>query len=611
MLLRVQTNGQLPITNQPDMILVKGGVFNMGSNQGKKDERPVHAVKLNDYMIGRYEVTQGLWQQVMGSLPEKCNDGPTHPVYNVTDETVALFLTKLNALTGKHYRLPSEAEWEYAARGGNQSQGFKYCGSNSLEDIAWYAPNSGMKTHPVGQKKPNELGLYDMSGNVWERCADWYKANYYKHTVDENPVQLKKQMFRLVRGGSWRSEEQRCQACARNLDVYDHHISNGGLRLVMELPESANHFYLDNSATFTWVDSMDNYARNVFLPARRYKWNWQHAALLNTLVHEYDAAAPEVKPIYLQYIQTAMDKVAHAANGKMPNSVASGLGMAFLYRITKEDKYKRICDKIYKQYLNSKHLKNGAVSHVPVFSETWDDTVFMIGEFLLAMYRATGDETYLDELAKQIALHRELLQVPEWGLWAHGYDQQGWGHCLFCSQIHWGDKQHKRSAEIWGRGNGWILVTLSDALQLIPQSKKHYQTFAGYLREMVVNLPRLQDPVTGHWRQLPVHTNDTANFIESSCTAMFAYGIQNALQLKVVEGTAYETSVKLAYKGLQEHSIVSAGGPYLNTANVCGATCIGTKEYYYHRPVKNGRAYALGAFVLFGRCYQAKELEKK
>lgn len=234
-------NAQSFVTmNDTIMVPVKGGSFEMGSTTGKKDERPVHTVMLNDFMIGKYEVTQGLWQEVMGSLPKDCNDGPMYPVYNVNDESVTLFLQRLNKLTGKTYRLPTEAEWEYAARGGKQSRAYKYCGSDSLNEIAWYAPNAGKKTHPVGQKKPNELGLYDMSGNVWERCADWYQANFYKHSTDKNPLQQQKRMFRVVRGGSWRSEEQRCQARARNIDVYDHHISNGGLRLVLDLSPSMN-----------------------------------------------------------------------------------------------------------------------------------------------------------------------------------------------------------------------------------------------------------------------------------------------------------------------------------------------------------------------------------
>jgi unsaturated rhamnogalacturonyl hydrolase len=299
-----------------------------------------------------------------------------------------------------------------------------------------------------------------------------------------------------VRGGSWRSEEQRNQAHARNIDVRDHHISNQGIRLVREEP--------DNRFT-SWIDSMDNYARNKYLPASKYKWNWQHAALLNVMVKQYEFASEADRKIYSDYIKKAMDKSGGMARGRMPNAVASGLGMAFLYRITQDEKYKKKCEKIYRDYLHSKRTKEGAVSHIPVFSELWDDTVFMIGEFFLAMYRVTGNEIYIDELAKQIALHRDKLQVKEWGLWVHGWDQSGWGHCLFCSQVHWTDKQIKRSPEIWGRDNGWILVTLSDALEIIPKTNPHWNEFAGYLKEMIVHLPELQDKKTGHWYQLPVH----------------------------------------------------------------------------------------------------------
>jgi formylglycine-generating enzyme required for sulfatase activity len=217
------------------MVLVKGGSFAMGCNTGKADERPVHIVALNDFYIGKFEVTQQVWRAVMGSDTLSSSDCPTCPVFDVKPKNIDVFITKLNQLTGKHYRLPTEAEWEFAAIGGKASKGFKYCGANSLDAIAWYAPNSGMITHPVGLKQPNELGLYDMSGNVWEICVDWYQRNYYKHCPKENPCQTKKTMFRLVRGGSWRSEEQRCQSRARNIDVHDHHISNSGFRLVMEI----------------------------------------------------------------------------------------------------------------------------------------------------------------------------------------------------------------------------------------------------------------------------------------------------------------------------------------------------------------------------------------
>ncbi len=147
----------------------------MGSNNGKADERPVHEVILNDFYIGKFEVTQQVWRAVMGSDTLSSSDCTNCPVYDVKPEHIDVFITKLNQLTGKHYRLPTEAEWEYAAIGGKASKGFKYCGANRLDSIAWYAPNSGMVTHPVGLKQPNELGLYDMSGNVWEICVDWYQ----------------------------------------------------------------------------------------------------------------------------------------------------------------------------------------------------------------------------------------------------------------------------------------------------------------------------------------------------------------------------------------------------------------------------------------------------
>lgn len=217
------------------MVLVEGSTFNMGSLTGKSDERPVHAVKLADFYIGKYEVTQTIWRLVMGSDTLSTSDCPFCPVYDVKPIYIDEFISKLNSLTGKHYRLPTEAEWEYAATGGVKSKGYKYAGGNDFNEVAWNVLNSDMKTHAVGQKKPNELGLYDMSGNVWEICSDWYLRNYYKISPSDAPCQTKKTSFRLMRGGSWRSGEQRCQTPARNRDIRDHHISNSGFRLVLEL----------------------------------------------------------------------------------------------------------------------------------------------------------------------------------------------------------------------------------------------------------------------------------------------------------------------------------------------------------------------------------------
>ena len=216
------------------MVFVKGGSFQMGSTVGKADERPVHNVKLNDFYIGKYEVTQALWRQVMQGDEGSKSDCSTCPVYDITWESIQTFLSKLNQLTGKHYRLPTEAEWEYAAAGGSKSKGFKYSGSNTLNDVAWYEDNAGMKTHPAGQKQPNEIGIYDMSGNVWEICSDWYEKSFYKNSTQGNPEDMRPGKYHVSRGGSWRSPEQRCQVHARNSDIHDHHIGNGGFRLVME-----------------------------------------------------------------------------------------------------------------------------------------------------------------------------------------------------------------------------------------------------------------------------------------------------------------------------------------------------------------------------------------
>ena len=218
-----------------EMVLIKSDSFLMGNNFGKKDAKPAHTVKLNDFYIGKHEVTQRLWQQVVGIEKDKKLDCLDCPVYDVSYENIEFFLSKLNQLTNKNYRLPTEAEWEYAASGGKESKDYKYCGSNNLDEVAWNVANSDMKTHPVGLLKPNELGLYDMSGNVWELCSDWYAKSFYKTSPTNNPNNTTKSSNHVVRGGSWRSGEERCRVRSRNKDIRDHHISNCGFRLVMEI----------------------------------------------------------------------------------------------------------------------------------------------------------------------------------------------------------------------------------------------------------------------------------------------------------------------------------------------------------------------------------------
>ena len=232
----VHSNGNINITVNGvsfKMIKVDGGTFRMGSNdsEASSDEKPVHSVTLSDYYIGETEVTQELWVAVMGSNPSYFR-GSTKPVENVSWNDCREFIKKLNQLTGKNFRFPTEAEWEYAARGGNKSRGYKYSGSNNISDVAWYSDNSSWATHPVCIKSPNELGLYDMSGNVWEWCSDWYGENYYSSSPQTNPIGPNSGSSRVFRGGNYISDAQFCRVAIRGRNTPDLRFDGLGLRLV-------------------------------------------------------------------------------------------------------------------------------------------------------------------------------------------------------------------------------------------------------------------------------------------------------------------------------------------------------------------------------------------
>ena len=197
-----------------EMVFVAGGTFQMGSNDGESRERPVHSVTLSDYYIGQTEVTQELWQAVMGSNPSFSGFvGAKNPVNYVSWNDCQEFVSKLNRLTGGRFRLPTEAEWEYAARGGNKSRGYKYSGSDDLGSVAWYKDNSGREVHPVGSKSANELGLYDMSGNVWEWCSDWDGS--YSSSPQTNPTGASQGSYRVNRGSGWSGDATYCRVANR------------------------------------------------------------------------------------------------------------------------------------------------------------------------------------------------------------------------------------------------------------------------------------------------------------------------------------------------------------------------------------------------------------
>ena len=218
-----------------EMVRVEGGTFRMGATSEQdddaySDEKPVHSVILSSYYIGKTEVTQALWQAVMGSNPSNFKDADL-PVECVSWNDCQEFIQKLNSLTGRNFRLPTEAEWEFACRGGNNSCGYKYSGSNNLGSVAWYDENSGGQTHRVATKAPNELGIYDMSGNVGEWCSDWY-ADYTSYSQTD-PTGPQSGSYRVRRGGGWGSYAGHCRSSLRNFSTPAHRPSNFGLRLAL------------------------------------------------------------------------------------------------------------------------------------------------------------------------------------------------------------------------------------------------------------------------------------------------------------------------------------------------------------------------------------------
>ena len=248
-----------------EMVAVKGGTFQMGSNDGYEDEKPKHEVTVNDFYIGKYEVTQAQYRAIMGENPSYFKNCDNCPVEEVSWYDAIKFCNVLSKKAGlepyyiidkntkdpnnensnddlkwtitineksKGFRLPTEAEWEYAARGGQKSRGYKYAGSDDIDEVAWYTDNSKNKTHPVGQKKPNELEIYDMSGNVWEWCWDWYKKNYYKKSPKENPVGPAEGSDRVFRGGCWDYDAFSAHVARRHGGTPDYGWRSFGFRLV-------------------------------------------------------------------------------------------------------------------------------------------------------------------------------------------------------------------------------------------------------------------------------------------------------------------------------------------------------------------------------------------
>jgi sulfatase modifying factor 1 len=223
-----------PVTGM-EFVFVKGGCYPMGDTfgDGDPDERPVHEVCVADFRIGKYKVTQAQWEKVMGGNPSRFGKGGVYPVENVSWRDAQEFIGRLKKKTGRKYRLPSEAEWEYAARSGGKKE--KWAGTSdeaALKEYGWLYTNSGRAAHPLGAKRPNGLGLYDMTGNVWEWCSDWYQEKYYRFSPRDNPQGPPSGFFRSLRGGSWDTDARNVRASSRYWGIPEAGSPKRGFRLV-------------------------------------------------------------------------------------------------------------------------------------------------------------------------------------------------------------------------------------------------------------------------------------------------------------------------------------------------------------------------------------------
>lgn len=232
---------RLGALSYPEMVLVEGGTFTMGDEWGigSEDELPTHEVSLNNFKISKTEVTVKQYRQFCLETNRTMPNAPSwgwqdnNPITKINRMDAVSYCFWLGKKMGGQYRLPTEAEWEYAARGGNSSKGFKYSGGQSMDSVGWFDENSNGRTQVVASKKPNELGLYDMSGNVWEWCSDWYGKNYYAESPSNNPQGPSSGSTRVLRGGGWGSDASRSRVAIRRNTNPNNRYNFDGFRVVL------------------------------------------------------------------------------------------------------------------------------------------------------------------------------------------------------------------------------------------------------------------------------------------------------------------------------------------------------------------------------------------
>ncbi len=246
----------------PEMVFVQGDTFMMGSNDkdDDKNQKPEHTVKISDFYIGKYEVTQRQWKTIMGKNPSQNYNCEDCPVENIRYFDIQFFIEKLNRITGIQYRLPTEAEWEFAAKGGNKSKHYLYSGSNDIDSVAWTSDNTNRETQPVGGLNPNELGIFDMTGNVWEWCNDYFERDYYSKSPIDNPFGPLTGDEIVLRGGcAGQYGKNSFKTTVRSHISYYQLFSYGGFRLATNYKKTI----INNKPVVTILDSNFNYIKYI------------------------------------------------------------------------------------------------------------------------------------------------------------------------------------------------------------------------------------------------------------------------------------------------------------------------------------------------------------
>ena len=341
------------------------------------------------------------------------------------------------------------------------------------------------------------------------------------------------------------------------------------------------------------------------LPADSFVWNWRDAVLMKSFIDIArcdETRRPEVE----EYVLSAMTRLAPKAHGRHPNGVAAGVGLAWLKEIGKNTpETDAALERVLRQYREIPRAANGGCSHRPGRVELWDDTLYMLEIFLLQCYRASGDISYVSELADQVLAHAEHLLDPKTGLWYHGWAESDASYDDACCQKGWNANPLHRNAEFWGRGNGWVAMTLVDLLEVLPRDDARYEKLSDMFRQMMHTFRSRQDRRTGAWRQLPYGPRKKANFPETSCTAMIGYAMQKGVNIGLLP-SQYGKNAEKAYSGLLTYRVPgqTASSQCIDLLGVCEGTCIGDRNYYYSRKTTGGQTYATGAFLMLDNLYK-------